>query len=151
MKYFVDENGIAWSVKPNGETNHPSEIKVHGDTVTVISEFISRGSFTVNPELKALGVTSMKYKKMDEDQNRDYPLYDSLTALAMATEQSPAPSEDGSVSLEQAVADAHQQAESFRKHWLENNAKEPEFFPMVLPVDNAGLWHEQITGHDLEQ
>lgn len=129
LRCFVCANGHVWTIDHNGETNFPAEIKIEGRNVLVLGAKDDLGPGRAVEE--------------------EYQLWDSLTELAIAIEQSPKPSDDGSISLDQAVASAHQQVESFRKWWTGCHAKLPDQYPMVLPEDNAGLWDEQINDHSI--
>jgi len=125
---FIDVDGYIWSVADSGESNYPGDIEVKGDKVVVFEGSECNGRAVV----------------------KEYKLWNSLTSMAMEIEQKVPSSEDGSVTLEQAVAEAHQRAESFKKFWLTEHARKPEHFPLALPADNAGLWFEQINDHEPE-
>ena len=130
IRCFVDSDGHIWSINEKGESNFPGKIEVGATTVKILGAEDAPGSHLIKEE---------------------YPLWASLTDLAMALEQEIPESEDGSINLDQAVAEAHQQAESFRRYWLKGNERSPECFPMVLPASNAGIWFEQIAGHEPEE
>lgn len=130
IRCFVDVDGHIWSINEAGESNFPADIAIDGDVVQVLGERDDQGP-----------------GRLVEDE---YVLWPSLTALAIALEQEPEPSSDGSVSLQQAVAEAHQRAQSFEVWWVQANKDKPDHYPMSLPMDNAGLWHEQLCDHHLE-
>lgn len=126
---FVDVDGHIWSTNASGESNFPGEIEIIGDTVRVLGTGDGSGARLVEDE---------------------YQLWPSLTSLAMALELDLPPSVDGSISLDQAIAEAHKQVESFRGYWLRENERNPDHFPLTLPRENAGLWFEQISAHEAE-
>lgn len=121
---FVDVNGHIWSINQSGESNFPGDIKIEGNTVLILGAKDDLGDG----------------RPVDEE----YQLWQSLTDLAIALEQELPSSNDGSVSLVQAVASVHQQVNSFEKWWISQNAENPDLFPMVLTQDNSGAWFEQI-------
>jgi hypothetical protein len=122
VRCFVDVDGYVWSIDHNGKSNFPHEIELRGDTVLVLGDF-DGGARLIEEE---------------------YTLHPSLTALSMCIEQTYLPSCDGSVSLDQAVAEVHLQAEAFKADWLKLHEKSPAEYPMSIGADNAGIWFEQI-------
>ncbi|MBF4374443.1 hypothetical protein [Vibrio anguillarum] len=72
-------------------------------------------------------------------------MYEELQRLRGNSEHQ---AQDGSITLEQAVSEAHYRVEAFRNFWLAKHKEEPQHFPLVLAADNSGLWHEQITDFD---
>lgn len=123
IKCFIDSDGFVWSIDHKGKSNYPQEIRLSGNTVQVLGGF--------------------------EDEARlieeEYTLHPSLTSLAMAIEQTIRPSSDGAVSLDQAVAEAHLNAEAFKAEWVKQHKENPISYPMSISADNAGIWHEQLV------
>lgn len=78
-------------------------------------------------------------------------LWTSLVDLAIEIEGVSVESDTGGGTLQDAVNEAHIQARDFKKVWLENYTKNPEYFPMSLPTDDAGTWFEQIQEHTVEK
>ncbi|WP_415913279.1 hypothetical protein [Neptuniibacter sp. QD37_11] len=117
MPYFADENGAIYHITADGAHNYPT---------TLASVLVKDGVVTlVNKEGQATA---------------DYKLWQSLTALAASIE----PEGDGSVSLDDAVAELHTEIERFKAYWIKNNELTPEDFPLRFPADNAGAWAEQF-------
>lgn len=129
---FVDANGHIWSIDDHGKSNFPADIEIVGNTVRIlgVSDDLGEG------------------RSIDEE----YVLWPSLTALAITLEQNPKDyqSDDGSMSLECAVAEGYKQVSSFEQYWLKSNSEKPDMYPMILPGDNAGLWFEQMREHSEE-
>jgi hypothetical protein len=123
IRCFVDVDGHIWSIDHNGKSNFPGEIQIKTDEVWV------------------LGADDGEGQSIDEE----YTLWPSLTALAVALEQNPPQSVDGSISLDQAVAEAHVKAESFKSNWLRNNKLSPDRYPLAFPKEDSGLWFEQMA------
>lgn len=124
LRCFVCSSGHVWSICVDGSTNYPAEIRIEGVKVQILG---AKDDLGPGRAIEA-----------------EYDLWDSLTELALRIEHSPTPSTDGSVSLEQAVADELHNVIKFEKFWISNNAKNPDHYPMTFPVDNAGIWAEQI-------
>lgn len=147
MRYFIDSDKAVWTIDDNGQCNYPGLVKVEGDVVEIVAKHQEQKA-GVDPVLAKHGVTVMTFsEKQLSGETVSYPLFDSLMALSLAQECNPAKSDDGSLSMERAVYEVHQQAESFKRWWSERNKENPDFFPMSLPSDNAGLWFEQIFEH----
>ena len=125
IRCFIDVDGHIWSIDKDGKTNFPSEIKIDGEDVLVLGPHDGEGQFI----------------------EETYQLWPSLTSLALAIEQKIQPSIDGSVSLNQAVAEAHIGAEIFKAAWLKGHMEHPDRYPLAFPEDNAGLWREQMADH----
>ena len=129
VRCFVDVNGHVWTIDHKGNSNFPSDFEIVGNTVLVygVKDDLGEG------------------RAIDEE----YQLWPSLTALAMTLEQNPCDyeSEDGSMTLECAVAEAHKRVHSFEKHWIESNKVAPDHFPMSFPQEDTGLWFEQMNDH----
>jgi hypothetical protein len=123
-------DGNIWLVKESGDCNYPADIEILGNTVRVLGPKDELGEGRLIEE--------------------EYELWPSLMSLAMAIEHSPGSSADGSISLAQAVASAHEQVCSFEKMWIKANSKSPSNYPMVLEANNAGIWFEQIVEHSIE-
>ncbi|MGD1524284.1 hypothetical protein [Vibrio harveyi] len=147
MRYFIDSKDVVWTVAKSGECNHPSFHEIKDDKVVVVGDFVKRGSYQIDAELAAFGVTSLKYEKLDGEKAITYPLYDSLIDLAIAKEAKKAEHLEGRMTLDEAVVDSFSQAASFKRWWLENHKVNPDEFPLSLPNDNAGLWAEQLREH----
>lgn len=128
LRCFVCVNGHVWTINDEGKTNFPADIHIEGNTVQILGARDDLGPG----------------RAIDEE----YQLWNSLTDLAIAIEHSHHASEDGSVSLAQAVGDAHKSTADFEKMWILQNKENPEQFPMVFPADNAGLWAEQMASCD---
>lgn len=126
IQCFIDCDGFVWSIDQNGKSNFPQDIELRGDTVLVL------GAFEGDARL------------IEEE----YVLHTSLTSLAMTIEQTIKPSTDGAVSLDQAVAVAHLQAEAFKAEWVKQHKANPIAYPMSISEDNAGIWHEQLMEFD---
>jgi hypothetical protein len=50
-----------------------------------------------------------------------------------------------SQSLQSFIAEEKEKIVLFERYWLENNAVNPDAFPMEFPDGNMGLWFEQYT------
>jgi len=125
IRCFVDVDGHIWSIDLNGKSKFPGDIEIKDSEVWVLGESDGQGRLI----------------------EEEYTLWPSLTDLAMALEQDIKPSENGDVSLEQAVSEAHLNVESFKKSWIKSHEDKPDCYPMFLAKDNAGLWFEQIVDH----
>lgn len=126
MSYFIDDNGQIWSINQHGESNHPKKLLIEGDRVSVLGDCDGEPGAPIDDT---------------------FVLHPTLMSLAIAIEHTPAPSEDGSVNIEQAVADGYQRITSFHEYWLDMNSRYPEEFPLKFERDNAGLWNEQMNDH----
>jgi hypothetical protein len=129
-RYFIDDNGTIWTVFAGGISNFPRDITVAENVVQILGE------------------------KEDDSPGRpvenEFTLWPSLMALALAIEYNEPTSDDGSVSLKQAVGEMHAQIQSFELSWIDSNRISPVAFPLALPADNAGLWFEQMLEHNEE-
>ncbi|WP_210499222.1 hypothetical protein [Vibrio crassostreae] len=121
MKYFTDQNGVPWTVFEDGSTNNPDNPNILDDRV----EFLDR-ELTVSFEAK---------------------LYSSMVELAIDLEYPDQESDPDFVTLDEAIGENLRTVVDFRKQWLKSCVDEPECYPMRLPRDNAGSYHEQISNH----
>lgn len=126
-RYFIDDQNQIWSVDDEGQSRYPAHIFVTQDRVEVLGEREKDG-FVID---------------------QVFVLHASLTDLALAIEHTPTPSEDGSVSLDVAVAENLHRVMAFRSFWLTGHEKTPDHFPLVFDEDNAGSWNEQIQDFSL--
>lgn len=79
-----------------------------------------------------------------------YTLWSSLVELAIEVEcVNNKPEVEGEVSLQEAVNESYIQVRDFKRNWLENREKEPEYYPLSFPLENAGSWFEQIQQHEV--
>ena len=123
MKYFADENGVVWTVFADGSTNNPNNPNILEGKV----EFLDR-ELTVIFEAK---------------------LYTSMVELAIDLEYPDQESDPDFVTLDEAIGENLRTVVDFRKEWLKSYEGEPEYYPMRLPRDNAGSYHEQISNHSI--
>ncbi|CAH9013411.1 conserved hypothetical protein [Vibrio phage 424E50-1] len=132
LGYFVDVNSTTHTiwVDENGQltSTFGENFRVEGDTVT---EWVS---------------------DCGEELDREYyTLWTSLVDLAIEIECVNVQYESEGTTLQDAVNEVHVQARDFKKVWLENHTKEPEYYPLSLPTDDAGTWFEQIQEHTVEK
>lgn len=52
--------------------------------------------------------------------------------------------------LEEFMAELRTDVDRFEKWWREMNTKEPDYFPLVLPDGNEGVWFESFTNFALD-
>lgn len=45
------------------------------------------------------------------------------------------------------MSEMEETLKEFKKHWLEENAKDPEMFPLDIEDDNDGIWFEQFLSY----
>lgn len=80
----------------------------------------------------------------------EYCLWSSIVDLAIAIERPPT-SDDGNLTLEQAVSEQLHIIQNFKAKYLAENRVNPNMFPLTLPIDNAGSWFEQMMEHEFVQ
>lgn len=136
LGYFYCVDSILWTVweekedgkEPVHSSNFPRKFKIKGNTVLEVEDD-AQGEFI----------------------NEEYTLWASLTDLAIEVEcTNIEPEEPNTMSLKQAVAESYLQVRDFNKSWLANAKNNPEYFPLALPIDDAGSWFEQIFDHQVE-
>jgi hypothetical protein len=49
------------------------------------------------------------------------------------------------VTLEQFIQGEESRLNRFKQYWLENNKINPEYFPLEININNAGVWDEQYS------
>ena len=55
---------------------------------------------------------------------------------------------EGTYSLDQFVADMHEDIEKFKNYYLNNHSLNPEYWPVEMPKDNDGMWFEQFIAYE---
>ncbi|HFG7030911.1 TPA: hypothetical protein ACGIK9_003411 [Acinetobacter baumannii] len=118
MTYFVDVNGVIYSISEDGRSNHPGKLRVENNKVFVLD---SDGSV------------------LDE-----YQLWDSLLSLAVAIEGDSGDNHSGPLHINQAINQMHYAVDSFKNTWMNGHKQNPEHFPLTLPEDNSGIFFEQL-------
>ena len=116
MKYFVDTNGIIFSIGEDGKCNHSAAVQIESDQVHILDG--------------------------DGGIGDTYTLWDSLHSLAVAIAPSNNVDYSAGLSLHDAVDELHQAAEKFKQDWLDGHEKSPEQYPLSLPSDNIGIYTE---------
>ena len=118
MKFFIDANGVIFSVDQTGKSNHPLSIQIKADQVNILD-----GEGFVSDT---------------------YTLWDSLHSLAVAI--SPKAEIDASqpLSLDDAIEEIHQSAEKFKNDWMQGHKENPENYPLEMPSENNGMYVEQF-------
>ena len=118
MKFFIDANGVIFSVDQNGKTNHPSLIQIEADQVNIVDGegFISD----------------------------TYTLWDSLHSLAVAITPKVEIDVNQPISFNEAIEEIHQSAEKFKNEWMQGHRENPENYPLEMPSENNGMYVEQF-------
>lgn len=117
-KYFVDNNGVIFTVYGDGTTNNPHTIKVDNEKVLILAE--------------------------DGEVLSEYQLWNSLSTLAVELTPIPEIKQGEEMPLDVAVAQIHKDLEDFSDHWHQEHKKKPENWPLTLPSNNKGLYFEQF-------
>lgn len=135
--YFVCVNSVIWTVYQTGteiHSNFSGDILVKGKEVQILGPYDD----THDGDSSTAG-------RLIEDE---YCLWSSIVDLAIAIEK-PAASDDGNMTLDQAVSEQLETIQAFKAHYIAENKSNPEYYPLSLPKDNAGSWFEQMM--DFEQ
>ena len=122
--YFVDSKGSIGTIfddEHDVTTDLNADIKIHNGKVQVI--FDQGGG---------------SYQILDE-----HVFWSSLIDLAVAIEKVSSSSAD-TVTLKEAIIEAHEQVSAFEKSYLEEHKKKPQEWPLTMERENAGVWFEQI-------
>lgn len=139
LGYFVCVDGIIWTVYQSGSTIHSNfsgDILVKGQVVQVLGPLDD----THQGDSSTAG-------RLIEDE---YCLWSSIVDLAIAIEK-PAASDDGNITLDQAVSEQLANIQAFKVNYIAESKEHPDMYPLSLPKDNAGSWFEQMMEHDLVQ
>lgn len=128
---FIDDKGFIWSIDEEGVSKYPEP-------------------FVIAHDYSKTGRSICVYKTQDNGDRElvnEFVLYRSIIELGIAVELGANKRDESSVSLDEAVTDALNNALSFKKSWMEGNASSPDQYPLSMNNDDSGLWEEFIYNH----
>ena len=137
LGYFVCTDGVIWTVYKTGaeiHSNFSGDINLNGKEVQILGPYDD----THDGDISTAG-------RLIEDE---YSLWSSIIDLAIAIEK-PAASDDGNMTLDQAVSEQLETIQAFKANYITESKEHPDMYPLSLPKDNAGSWFEQMM--DFEQ
>lgn len=132
---FIDDKGFIWSIDQEGLSNYPQPF-------AIVNDYSKTGKSVCVYKTEENG---------DQVLIHEFVLYRSIIELGIAVELGANKRDESSVSLEEAVTEALNNALSFKESWMVGNASSPDQYPLSMPYDDSGLWHELIYSHqDIE-
>lgn len=127
MKYFADVNGLIATIDDQGQCNLPSLQLEHL-------------SIRINADESQVDLI-----KDDGEIIESYNLWDNIVSLAVAIHGKVDANPKGELSIDTAVAIAHQSIEQYKQDWYKGMVEYPEFYSKTLPENNCGVFFEQMS------